>query len=181
MGWGAAAVFSFVVSVLLLLKNTGLLVVFIVRKYLEHRSQVAFRPCPEEASQELPKLNKQSIKAMQHYLLDPASALQLDDFGNSALHTLAQDSSSSLKDLQTLAESHPYLLFVLNHKGYVPLDLCILNSEYSDHLDATQDNQAEVTFRNDGDNERPKFFNAKKTRRIAHDPVALHQIDIENK
>ena len=68
--WGGLETFSFTLSAIILLKNLSILTVFFIRKFIEHRDSVSFRPQTYSSIQNAPKLDKFSMISMKAYLLD---------------------------------------------------------------------------------------------------------------
>lgn len=76
---------SFAFSVLVFIKNLTTWTIFIIKKFIEQREDVALRPQSYASVQAAPKLDKESMQSMRIYLLSPESD-QRDIDGNTELH-----------------------------------------------------------------------------------------------
>jgi 3-methyladenine DNA glycosylase/8-oxoguanine DNA glycosylase len=110
-GWNFIAAISFVVSLLVAIKDISQLVVFVVKKY-GMKLEVNLRP---ESYITLHQLDEASMESMQKYLTDADSRLLGAD-GNTALHALAKQ-SEDVKALEEAAALNPHQLFMLNKHG----------------------------------------------------------------
>lgn len=63
-GWGLVQAVSFLISILLLVKNISMVTVFGIRKFIEHRDSVSLRPTSYAEFQTVPKLDNASKISM---------------------------------------------------------------------------------------------------------------------
>ena len=68
IGWKAISTFSFLVSLILFLKDVALISVYLMRKFIDGSDNVSVRPKTELIIKKEPKLDKQSIKSMKYLL-----------------------------------------------------------------------------------------------------------------
>lgn len=81
------AVASFTFSILVLIKDVTILTLFIIRKYFENRDNVSVRPRSYSTTQNVPKLDKDSLLAMKGYLMEPNKEI-IDAQGNNEMHSV---------------------------------------------------------------------------------------------
>lgn len=84
-GWNAIAAISFVVSILVAIKDISQLVVFVVKRY-GLKQDVQLRPQSYITQHHLDEV---SVQSMQKYLSD-SEGVQLGQNGNTELHSLAK-------------------------------------------------------------------------------------------
>ena len=148
LGWSSGlSIASFVLSVLVLVKDVTVLTIFGIRKFIEKREDASLRPHCYPVVQPVTKLDKESMLAMKAYLLDPLKEAA-DADGNTATHTLAQR-DDDLGGLKQSATKCPHHLFMLNKHGQTPLDICI-EEDWLSNLEATQEQDSPISPRNEG-------------------------------
>ena len=86
---------SFLVSILLLVKNMAMLTVFGIRKFIEHRETASLRPTSYAELQTVPKLDNASKLSMMQYQMNPSSEA-LDSQGNNGMHSLVKEEYSKV-------------------------------------------------------------------------------------
>jgi len=91
-----AATISFFISLLVAIKDIGLITVFLIRVYIEHRDGVFLRPQSYGQMQETPKLDKSSLLSMKAYLLE-GSTVEVDESGNTEMHEIVKESQDTEK------------------------------------------------------------------------------------
>lgn len=116
--WTGIAVISFLVSLVMLIKNG-----YQVTAFLSHRVfdgvESNMRPSLDEQRM---KRDKHSYFNLRNYLQDPDDHM-MDDEGNTSLHQATKFEEIDLLDNQ--ATINPHMLFILNQMGMTPIDMAI--------------------------------------------------------
>ena len=127
MYWGSqgfVTYWSFIMSLFLLIKDVIIITLFIIRKYIEGRSDPKMRPALDSKS--LTRIGRESTFNMKVYLMN-ANDDEIDEEGNTSIHCL-----SKFEDLSSYGgqvESQPHLLFMLNKAGFTPLDVAVAEQD----------------------------------------------------
>lgn len=126
------------VAMLVILKNSAISTLFLVRRFCLKQRKVRMRPRGYQTLQSVPKVDRLSMASMKLYLQDN-SIEQVDEHGNSRLHQLVL--SEKAETLEEVALEKPHQLFMLNKQGQTPLDICLEDEKACANLDATKDQE----------------------------------------
>lgn len=122
-GWEAIGVISFIISLMLFLKDTTQVVGFMSHRIFDN-VESNLRPTIDEANRN--RRDKNAYFNLRNYLNEPDDQM-LDEEGNTSLHQATK--LEELEHLETQATINPHMLFILNQMGMTPLDMAIFEGK----------------------------------------------------
>ena len=119
--WSGLANFAMFLHVVMLLKNLAILVIFVIRKFVDNREEPQMRP--RTSGINFSRVEKEAFSSIQSYLIDPHDD-GMDNDGNTTIHQLTRF-NPDYKSFESKINEFPHHLFMLNKFGQTPLDIAI--------------------------------------------------------
>jgi len=119
--WNGLATFTMILSVLMFIKNLGLITIYVIRRFIDHREDPPMRP--RTTGYNFSKVEKEAFAQIQGYLIDPHDD-GVDIDGNTTVHQLLKTEPNSQR-IESRLHDLPHHLFMLNKFGQTPLDIAI--------------------------------------------------------
>jgi len=123
--WSGLGKFTVFIMALMLIKNLGILTIFVTQKCIDGHDDPDMRPFTGGAAK-MSKIEMEAVNHIKSYLIDPHDD-GLDNEGNTTVHQLMRYESVWDKFERQLAD-FPHHLFMLNKFGQTPLDVAIQES-----------------------------------------------------
>lgn len=90
--WNGLATFTMILSVLMFVKNLSLIIVYVIRRFIDHREDPPMRP--RTTGYNFSKVEKEAFAQIQGYLIDPHDD-GVDNDGNTTVHQLLKTEPNS--------------------------------------------------------------------------------------
>jgi uncharacterized protein YpmB len=102
MGWSRIGVISFIIQLIILLKNTSLIAMYQINKHYDNQENCAMRP--ESSKAGLAKVDKEAYFNIKSYLIDPNDDI-LDEDGNTSIHLISKQ--ENLEEFSETLKNNP--------------------------------------------------------------------------